>query len=293
MLVNSIQMVRFTIYQTQQSKTMNCKNCNTPLGTDHKYCNQCGAKVVSKRISLNHMIASLLSLFGWDNRFLVTLKDLLIRPHVVIDKYLTGTRKRYTEPFTFFAIGATLSVLVLNFYSDEIIKLSTSAGTKPSEIIYDAAPNSLSYEKVDKEEHLNNQQALVEKAMNFMLSNYYYLSFLFLPFYAFISLLVFGKPNNYGEQLIINTYLQGVLLFIGVFLYIITIFIGYDVFNIGSILLSAIYYCYAFKKYRNYTFGKTIIKLLKFFVVMLGILVTFILLGGIVGFILGRLGIIS
>ena len=114
---------------------MNCKNCQTELQSEYKYCNQCGAKVVNKRITIKSLISSLLISLGWDNQFFVTFRDLVLRPQLVFERYLNGTRKKYTNPFTFFAIGTALSVFVLSFYSDELINISTKASLKPSETI--------------------------------------------------------------------------------------------------------------------------------------------------------------
>jgi len=52
--------------------------------------------------------------FGWDNRYFLTLKALLLHPDVILKEYLGGTRKKYTNPFSFFAIAAAIGMLVLS-----------------------------------------------------------------------------------------------------------------------------------------------------------------------------------
>lgn len=71
-----------------------CKNCQTELLPDSKFCHHCGAKVVEKRITFKNLWSSLLtSIFGWDNKYLFTLKQFLLKPQIVLKEFLTGTRK--------------------------------------------------------------------------------------------------------------------------------------------------------------------------------------------------------
>jgi len=264
---------------------MNCKNCQTELLPEDKYCNECGAIVVNERITLKSLVSGLLVSLGWDNQFFHTFRDLVLRPQTVFEKYLNGTRKRYTNPFTFFALGAALSVLVLGFYSDELIGISTSASLKPTETLLD------NYHKdgIDgNESHTSTEllaqnQNMNEKLFNFLFSYYYYLSFLLLPFYTFIAFLIYGKPDNYGEHLVINAYIQGLIFFFGIILFFITLLLHTEVYTSGSLIVTVIYYLYAYKKYRRHSFGKTMVILLKF----LGMMLAFMILLAIIGFIIG------
>ena len=245
---------------------MNCKNCDFQLNSEDKYCNECGAKVVNERISIKSLLSGLLVSFGWDNRFFVTFRDLIVRPQVVFGKYLNGTRKKYTNPFTFFAIGTALSVFVLNLYSEELIQLSANTNLKSSETTVSTYSEDGNSSKISKKQadFMKEQEASKIKSIEFIYKYYYYLSFLLLPFFALVALFVFGKPDNYGEHLVINAYIQGLLFFFGLPIFFLSLLIEYDVYTGGSFLLTVIWYLYAYKKYRNYTLGKTLKKLLKF-----------------------------
>ena len=81
---------------------MRCKNCDSVLKSEDKYCFHCGAMVVNERLTMKYFLSNLLAALGWDNRFFHTLRDMTLRPQVVIEKYLNGTRKRYSSPSAFF-----------------------------------------------------------------------------------------------------------------------------------------------------------------------------------------------
>ncbi len=260
---------------------MNCKNCETELPSIHKYCTQCGAQVVNERITLKSLISGLLVSLGWDNQFFVTFRDLVLKPHLVIERYLNGTRKKYTNPFTFFAFGAALSVLIIGFYSDKLVQLSSQVSTKTTELLIDS---QLKGEKsAVMPDAIEKQEAINKKLYGFMFKHYYYLSFLLLPLYAFIAFLIYGKPNNYGEHLVINAYIHGLLFFLGLLLIFLTLLIHQEIYSSGSILLTVIYYLYVYKKYRKHTIGKTIKVLLKFLLISLVILLIIVAIGFLIG----------
>jgi predicted amidophosphoribosyltransferase len=97
---------------------MNCKNCNSKLSENNNFCSECGAKIVKERITVKRLLSSFFNALGWDSNFFITLRSLLSNPQSVLKEYISGTRKKYTNPFTFFAISLTISLFVYNQYSD-------------------------------------------------------------------------------------------------------------------------------------------------------------------------------
>lgn len=256
---------------------MKCKNCQTELSTNCNYCMQCGAQVIKERITLKHLVSSLTDALGWDNRFWVTLRDLTIRPHVVFEKYLGGTRKQYTNPFTFFAIGATLTVLLINFCFDDIERITAEATQMQNEAFYGSLESD--FEPGSEQAELRKKRDdFAHKFFVFQFKYYYYVSFLFLPFLGLLSFWVFGKPCNYGEHLVINTFLGGFLAVVGLVLMGgALVFSAAWLFN-GATVLTFFYYSYAYGKYYKLSFGGILLKILKF----LGILSAIILVVGLV-----------
>ncbi len=259
---------------------MNCKNCQSEINSDQNYCSNCGAEIVDKRITIKGLSSTLLASIGWDNRFFLTLRDLIIRPQVVFEKYLNGTRKKHTNPFAFFTIGVALSVFIINIYADELISISSFESQKPAEAIYEQLNEDISESSIEKKNAISEQQQFFNsKAINFQYKYYYYLSFILLPFYTLISFLVFRKPENFGEHLVINAYIQGLTLLLVLPFFILSLVFKYDFHTSAAIILTMIYYSYAYKKYRHYSIGKSLLKLLRFFIIILIVLILSVLIG--------------
>lgn len=64
---------------------MNCKNCNTQIEETAKYCSNCGANVVIERLTIKKTWSEVVSdFFGWDNKYLVTTKERVVSPEVIL-----------------------------------------------------------------------------------------------------------------------------------------------------------------------------------------------------------------
>ncbi|QGY46659.1 DUF3667 domain-containing protein [Maribellus comscasis] len=247
---------------------------------------------MNERITLKYLISAVLSSFGWDNRFWVTFRDLLIRPQFVIHKYLEGTRKKHTNPFTFFAIVITISVLLNSFYFDELIEMSSNIATMSKTETETAARSLLDKDISESNTGENSLERIqfIEDLSTFLYKNYYYFSFLFLPLYTYIAFLVFRKPNNYAEHLVINTYIQGQVAIFGMFLFLIAIFVRRtETYFWGTFLLTFLYYSYVYQKIRNYSFKQLLGRILKFFMVLFILLLLFGILSFSAGIIISLL----
>ncbi len=238
---------------------MNCKNCNLELNQKDDFCRECGAKIIRKRITVKNLFANLLAALGWDNNFFVTLRYLLYKPQIVFKEYINGTRKKYANPFTFFAISLAISLFVFNQYSEQLIELSTNTSLQ-SEIKENPVSENIKDVKSKEIFGYKNQVAFTKGMLKLQMKYYNLYNFLILPIYTLIAFLVFRKPYNYGEHLIINTYLLGLLTFLGTLLF---------VFSIGPLILMFIYYSYAYNKLYRFTFGQLLLKILKFIGILL------------------------
>lgn len=147
-----------------------CRNCGN-VG-DQVYCPKCGQVLQPKRISLHHLFNEVVNTF-WhlDKGFLYTLKELGSNPGTMQKKYLSGNRLRYQKPFPLFAISGTLCALALF-------------------LIYRNAP---------------------VQTDQFFYKHYYFIVQAFmLPFYGFISFILFKSPKLfYAEALVMNVYMVG------------------------------------------------------------------------------------
>lgn len=104
---------------------MNCKNCNTHLRPEYRFCPGCGAKAEIPRITFKALSTDFLGrLFNLDNSVVRTFTGLFVEPESVIGGYLSGLRKRFLNPVSYLGIALTLSGLLIfliqRFYKQHI-----------------------------------------------------------------------------------------------------------------------------------------------------------------------------
>lgn len=251
---------------------MDCKNCKSEITEKDNFCNNCGAKVIKERITVKSLFSHFLNALGWDSNFFVTLRFLISKPQTILQEYINGTRKKYTNPFAFYAIILAISVLVFNQFSEQFIEMMTVADILQTE-------QSESMLKPDNNEFPEVFSAKVQIRENaeFQLKYFNLISFLILPIWTLIAFFVFRKPYNYGEHLIINTYLSGIVTFLNALSFIFGLFIGVNTL-LYSIFISFLYYSYANKKLYKLSFGQLLFKILKFIGISLLIMIIFFLI---------------
>lgn len=92
----------------------NCENCATPLLG--KYCHACGQSIHNPLRNFWHALEELIESF-WhlDGRVFRTLRDLLVPPGLVANRYLRGHRVDYVAPLRLFVVMSLLAVVVGHF----------------------------------------------------------------------------------------------------------------------------------------------------------------------------------
>jgi len=131
-------------------------------------------------------------------------------------------------------------------------------------------------EKAEGADRNNSLQA-------FFLKYHLFFSFLFLPFYGYISEIVFGKQFNAGEHITINAFIQGFLVFSTLLLFVASLIVDPKIYYI-SFALILVYYPYAYSKLCKLSLFQAFLKILKFLFLLIGI---FIATAG-SGYLLGR-----
>ncbi|CAL2076136.1 Zinc ribbon protein [Tenacibaculum sp. 190524A05c] len=273
---------------------MTCKNCGHELEHDASFCDKCGAKVVKDRITFKLLLSELFASFGLDSLFVNTLKSMFTKPQKVLMDYLNGARKKYVNPFAFLAVGAALSLLVFNFFYQEFVNVNASFNKEQTELLREKA--NLDISKLEgksekeikqlKREQLNAQYSLKfsDTYFDYFVRYFNIISFLIIPFYALISKLTFRKPHNYGEHIIINSYIQGTAMYITLFFFLVAIVIHPKIY-VYSTLAMAGFYLYTFGKMYNLKFKQYVFKFIRFCLVSALLII-------ILGLIIGALSII-
>ncbi|QOD60434.1 DUF3667 domain-containing protein [Polaribacter haliotis] len=281
---------------------MNCKNCQDSLEENAQFCDNCGAKVVTYRITFKHLISELVKeVFGVDSKFFLTLRKMVTNPEEVIGEYISGVRKKYVNPFAFLAIAAALSLVIYNYFADDFIAIHGSYNSERMIEVKKAADIDLSSLKgISKEEmatiKIEKQSAqfqikLLDNMMQFMLRYFNLLTFLFLPLYALLSKWTYRKPHNFGEHIVINAYIYGFATYFTIIAFFAAMLIHPSIYMYSMFAYIA-YYLYATSKLYSHSFGKALLKLLRFIIGLVLLTIVFVILSIIIGFFLKQFAII-
>lgn len=266
---------------------MTCKNCAAPQEETQLFCSNCGAKVITKRISVKSLFSDFSrDVLGWDNKYFRTAKDMVMRPEKVILPYLDSTRKRYMSPLAFFSIGTAIALVVFNFFADFYLEIIDQIGhTQASfmENLLGTEQGELDAESAQKrQQRILENEAMQKNIQSSILKYFNIFSFLYLPFYSLLSYWTYRKPHNFGEHLVINAYIQGTLFLSTITLFLFSIAIEKGIFAF-NILLYIPFYLYALSRVYEHSFGQAIMKFLRFLLVFLVVAFVFMVIFFLIG----------
>ncbi len=179
--------------------TSHCRNCKAPLQGD--YCGQCGQKHHTERFTAKGFFISFIQILtNFESGFWYTMKMMLIAPAQVVDDFVSGKTRPYYHPlrYTFIIVG--ISVL-LNLYFGVF------------EIIANEFNSALISGDVELTEEARKSSARTQEAMAPFMN---LIPLLLIPFVSFFSARLFRKGHyNYGEHLILNTFVLGQATVVG------------------------------------------------------------------------------
>jgi len=172
-----------------------CKNCGTPLDLDQRFCSHCGAKRMHNRLNTRNLLEDFTERFlNIENVFLKTFIDLFTKPEVVINGYIGGLRKRYMSAFSYFAVALTIGSIYIFLFRNWF--LDTENG------LFNGFFTGL-----EAGAQSNGGDGVME-LVNFIFDYNSFISFLYIPFFAVISKIVFWnyKEVNFIEHIVIYLY---------------------------------------------------------------------------------------
>ncbi len=230
----------------------NCKNCGQQIKA-YNFCPDCGAKKITKRITFKNLITDFADRFlNLDNSFIRTFIHLFTKPEEVIDGYIHGLRKRYVNPFSYFAISVTITGIYGFVVKDRL-----------NELLVNSMSSLLSKEQIDAQLDSLNVSYQYQSV----------LSFLLIPLLAIISRLVFlnYKKYNLTEHFVIYLYSYSHIVGLTAILLIPVIFLSSSYFTVAffPFVLYFLYIGYALKRLYNISLKKILIKTLLFFIILL------------------------
>lgn len=215
---------------------MECKNCG--ISHEGKYCNECGQKVITERITIRHIFSELVSILtNLEKGFWYTLKMLFFNPGEVIRNYLAGQTVRYYPPLRYFLLLVAISVG---------ISLTTGVYDKQQKAMQGLTAYSQKPEVAKMQQQMQQQvQSEMKKYLNF-------LPLFMLPFIGLASYWLFRRRGqNYAEHLVLNAYAYGQTTAIGIVLmFFVFAFPSLIPFlPLKVILISVAYYAYLYRSF--------------------------------------------
>ncbi|WP_166638600.1 DUF3667 domain-containing protein [Maribacter spongiicola] len=243
---------------------------------------------MNDRITIKNISADAFqNIFGWDNRFFLTFRKLITAPQILIGEYLNGTRKKYINPFTFLGIGSAIAIFVFNFFADDFLALQVDSNKQTIEMTSKIMSSRFGSD-FDVESFKKDQLKLITKMNTLTLKYFNILVLLLIPIYTFIAKLVYRKPYNYAEHLVINSFIQGITFWAMTFIFVISIYTSPTIYLL-SIFFSIFFYTYAYGKLYNLTIAESILKIFLFIAILLGTIIALFILSFVFGYIFAAL----
>lgn len=213
-----------------------CINCGAEL--TGRYCNNCGQERV-RRLEVKTILHDVThGILHWENSVLKTFKYLALNPGKTVKDYISGRRKSFVKPFSYFIAIQTLFVLVFHKMSEKYFAFLNVnlIGDSEKELI-----------------RVSDMQHLVGQYINYL--NY------FLPvIFAFYFYLFFKKKTgiNYAESLAVSFYWVGTTLVFSVALMLLSL-IDIRIWN-ARFIVSTLFYVFAVIKFSDLSIAKGIFK---------------------------------
>ncbi len=269
-----------------------CQNCESVIAAEARFCPHCGEKTDNERITLKKLVIEIFTrIFGWDNKYFLTIRTLILRPRNLFTEYIGGIRSRYAKPFGFFAIGAAIAVLVFSQFEEQYLSLMTEMNKGQFEVMDEALVENFGDDPAVQAEMREKQRQQYEmniQVQKFILKYFNLFSFLLLPLYTLVAFWVFGKPYNYGEHLVINAYIQGVTFLLSAIFFLTSIWVNPHLYAISMLVMIG-YYTYAYSKLYQFTFGQALLRVGKFILVLLACAIVLLIISVGIGFVIGAM----
>jgi hypothetical protein len=92
----------------------NCRNCDSPLQPQYKYCYHCGQSIISLQQPIKPVLKDMFhEALDIDGRLFTTVKTLLLKPGLLSQAYCEGKRMKYTPPLRIYLVLSILFFLMM------------------------------------------------------------------------------------------------------------------------------------------------------------------------------------
>lgn len=102
-------------------KKASCPNCDFKFIETDNYCPNCGQENHTHKVPIKHYLVELLeSVFHFDTKIFVTLRDLLFKPGEITNNYNQNKRARYVPPLRIYIFISFIFFVVLSVSNNHI-----------------------------------------------------------------------------------------------------------------------------------------------------------------------------
>lgn len=211
-----------------------CANCDTPL--EDKFCPSCGQRYRAERLSLKMLLIDIPSQWlNLDKGFFYTFFQHFKSPGSVAKRHVEGQRVIFTNPLTYYLIGAAAQLLMLFVFKD-VLSEKMIAQVQQSPEMLESLKGLLGE---------NAPKKYADLYLSVINQGYTYLGFIFLciPFALFLRL--FSKKHrqvyNTAETLVFSFYTMGHFVLCTGLLGFISMMINPDVHAPISVLICFVF----------------------------------------------------
>lgn len=163
-----------------------CNNCNAVVTSE--FCPDCGQRTSISKVTFKETFHDLIDqLFSLSAPLPTTLKMLIVNPGRLFREYLSGKRKKYYKPISFFLLATLLYIFVR--WLIDFSPFAQTIGNPSSSPVID--------------------EALMEQARDFMFRNINNLLFFFVITLALMLKVFFYRRYMLSEYLAVSFYLAG------------------------------------------------------------------------------------
>ena len=259
-----------------------CKNCNTDIKVEDKFCPNCGQKNI-ERLRVKVLLGELANAFlAWDSKLINSLKPLLLKPGTLSRNYIQGKRKSYVAPLRMYLFVSIVFFAVLSFMGrsggedgSSMVDFTMTGDTNvvTNDSLYLMVKHN-QLDDLDAIQDMNSEltKTLMKKVIeisvdnggdvtSFFIKNLSIMYFFFIPIFAWLLKLFYRKNNlDYIEHLVYGLYFHSFM-----FLVLLLSFVLTSIFDQGWPFLLAglgiiIYLIQGMKSFYEASTGMVILK---------------------------------
>jgi len=188
-----------------------------------------------RRVTAFGFVADALQAFNVERGVVYTIKLLFSNPGGLAESYLTDKRYKVIPPFRLLLVSTALVIILL--------------------------PYSRTFKEFSNEFYQGVNSEAVETEMTFLIAQYANIwLWLFIPIVAFFSWLFNRKSGyNYAENLVLHTFLYGLINVLSMFVLIDLFVPPAIVFGVITVIM-LFYYTYAYKEFYKMSWLKAILQ---------------------------------